>query len=204
MGRDLLEGSEKYRRRAFAGSRRFLAELANEGQSPSTLFVGCCDSRVVPELLTSSHPGDLFVVRNVANVVPSLNHADASVGAAIEYAVGHLRVAHAVVCGHTRCGGVQAALDGLQDSHLPSLTEWISLVRVGAVPPHLVGDARWDAAVEANVLAQREALLTYPCVSDAVAAGQLQLHAWVYDLQRLDLRVFDDEEDAFRLARDLV
>ena len=90
--RELLDGHATFRNQVPRNERRFLRSLASDGQSPDALFVGCSDSRVVPEILTNSSPGMLFVVRNIANLVPALNHADASVGAAIEYAVGHLHV----------------------------------------------------------------------------------------------------------------
>ncbi|MCC7541253.1 MAG: carbonic anhydrase, partial [Deltaproteobacteria bacterium] len=111
MSKSLLEGHRFFRTSYVAGERDFLHQLASVGQSPDALYVGCSDSRVVPELLTSSAPGALFVVRNVANLVPSLTHADASVGAALEYAIGHLHVPHVIVCGHLGCGGIGALLD---------------------------------------------------------------------------------------------
>lgn len=204
MGRELLEGHEKYRRRSLQRSRGFLRALASDGQSPDVLFVGCSDSRVVPELLTSSNPGDLFVVRNVANVVPPLAHRDSSVGAAIEYAVDHLGVTHVVVCGHTRCGGVKAALDGLPHAdRTPSLAEWVDIVR-GAVRDVPAGPDAWRNAVTANVRVQLDHLLTYPCVAAAVKADRLTLHAWVYDLDALDLLVWDDDTDVFAPAGGLM
>jgi carbonic anhydrase len=197
LARALVAGHEKYRRRSLQSSRGFLRTLASDGQSPDVLFVGCSDSRVVPELLTNSNPGDLFVVRNIANVVPPLDHADSSVGAAIEYAVGHLGVAHVVVCGHTRCGGVRAAMTGLTHAErTPSLAEWVALIRASAGDASAAGDP-WRQAVCDNVRAQLDHLLSYPCVADAVEADRLELHAWVYDLDALDLLAWDDEADAF-------
>src|SRR5262245_11235372 len=110
MPEHLIHGYARFRAEYFAGEREYLHRLAVEGQRPSALYVGCSDSRVIPELLTSSAPGELFVVRNVANQVPTLQHSDASVGAAVEYAVGYLRVRHVIVCGHYGCGGVKAVL----------------------------------------------------------------------------------------------
>ncbi len=193
---ELLRGHEEFRRRYLASERDFLTRLASDGQSPGALYVGCSDSRVVPELLTTSAPGDLFVIRNVANLVPPLEHADASVGAAIEYAVGHLEVPHVIVCGHYGCGGVQAVIDGLD--HLgahPSLREWLG----GVVPA--VERARqttadpaelWRRAVEENVLGQLEALTTFPDVHAALASGRLALHAWLYDIYSAELSVYDE------------
>src|SRR6185503_10892646 len=129
MVAELLRGHAEFQRQYLGDEREFLQTLASKGQSPAALYIGCSDSRVVPEVLTASSPGDLFVVRNVANLVPRLEHADASVGAALEYAVGHLHVPHLIVCGHVGCGGVAAAIQGLEHvTGLPSLREWLELV----------------------------------------------------------------------------
>ena len=202
--RELLDRNAEFVRAIPRNERRFLRMLASEGQSPDALYIGCSDSRVVPEILTRSSPGSLFVIRNVANLVPPLDHADASVGAAIEYAVGHLRVPHVIVCGHYGCGGVQAAIAGVEHLHgLPSLTEWLGGVSVG---PASEGDAtaRWRAAVEHNVERQLVHLLTYACVAQAVAADAIEIHGWVYDLHTLELSAYDPESGTFRPATELL
>lgn len=204
----LYRGHEALRSKYGSDERAFLERLASDGQSPSALYVGCSDSRVVPEILTSSSPGDLFVVRNVANLVPKLEHADASVGAALEYAIGHLHVPHLIVCGHYGCGGVKAVLDELsQVQDLPSLKEWLTpILSIASVAKAegLEGDALWRRAVEENVLLQLENLLTFPCVADAHAAGKLELHGWAYDLFALELLAFEHTEGKFRPATRLL
>lgn len=110
MLENFLRGHLKYRRKVLAQERDFLRKLASEGQSPDAMYIGCSDSRVVPEQLTSSSPGEIFVIRNVANMVPPLENADASVGAALDYAVQHLRVEHLIVCGHYGCGGIKGLM----------------------------------------------------------------------------------------------
>ena len=106
MAERLIHGHREFRARYFE-EQHLLERLATLGQSPRALFIGCSDSRVVPEILTQTGLGELFVVRNIANFVPDFEHADASVGAAIEYAVDHLEVRDVIVCGHTGCGGVK-------------------------------------------------------------------------------------------------
>lgn len=179
--------------------RDFLQHLASHGQSPDALYIGCSDSRVVPELLTASAPGRLFVVRNIANLVPPLEHADASVGAAIEYAIGMLRVPHLIVCGHDGCGGVKAVLDGTDLTEQPSLQEWLKPIEPAVLQAGTEGskEQRLRRAVEANVLAQLRHLLTFPSVRRALEDGKLQLHGWVYDIHALALRVYDPEIDGF-------
>jgi carbonic anhydrase len=206
----LLHGHKEFRSEYFHSERTFLQELASAGQSPSALYVGCSDSRVVPELLTSSSPGDLFVVRNVANLVPSFAHSDASVGAALDYAVGHLHVGHVIVCGHYHCGGVRALIDegGLENVRaLPSLHEWLA----GAQPAlaHITSEGlpleeAWRLAVEENVLEQIGNLPSYPVVRAALDAGTLEVHGWVYDLFSCHLHVYDLKEDHFLPVEDLL
>lgn len=197
----LLRGHATFRREYVAGSRDFLSKLASEHQSPDTLYIGCADSRVIPELLTSSAPGELFVVRNIANLVPDAARADASVGAALEYAVQALHVAHIVVCGHYGCGGVKAMIDGVPPK-MPELATWLrdaAVLNSAANNAELAAEARWRQAVEENVLDQLANLPTYPCVRDALDAGRLTLHGWVYDLQG-SLTVYDHDEGRFEGA----
>ncbi|MFZ5481940.1 MAG: carbonic anhydrase [Myxococcota bacterium] len=197
----LLEGHTSFRREYASGARDFLSRLAAEHQSPDALYVGCSDSRVVPELLTTSSPGDLFVVRNIANVVPPFDHADASVGAALEYAVNVLEVPHVIVCGHYGCGGVKAVLDHAPKVRkLPSLREWLDGIersidasRLEALDP----DEQWRYSVEANVLAQLANLTTYPTLRERLEAEALRLHGWVYDLASQRITVYDAVGETF-------
>ena len=204
----LLHGHRKFVRNKAGNAGTFLQKLASEVQSPSALYVGCSDSRVVPELLTSSAPGELFVVRNVANLVPTFENADSSVGAAIEYAVGHLRVPHVVVCGHYGCGGIHAAVDGLHHvAGMPSLFEWLSTVTPAVERARVdAKDAEhlWRRSVEESVLTQLDNLSTYPLVAKALAEATIELHGWVYDLYSLQLYVYDPESDAFVPAHEVL
>ncbi len=198
----LLRGHATFRREYVARSRGFLAELASEHQSPDALYIGCADSRVVPELLTSSAPGELFVIRNVANLVPASGPGSASVGAALEYGLGALGVGHIVVCGHYGCGGVKAMIDGVDRVAMPELHRWIADAAVvnSSARDGSGGEGQWRRAVEENVLDQLANLTTYPCVQAGLDAQRLQLHGWVYDL-RGGLYVYDDEEARFEEAR---
>lgn len=193
----LLRGHASFKREYLQQSRAFLADLASQHQSPDALFVGCADSRVIPELLTSSRPGELFVVRNVANLVPPAERADSSVGAALEYAVMALHVGHIVVCGHYGCGGVKAMIDGVDGAAMPELATWISDAAVAnsAARRDPTVD-QWQHAVEENVLDQLANLSTHRCVRERLDAGTIQLHGWVYDLHG-GLRAFDDDTERF-------
>jgi carbonic anhydrase len=198
----LIRGNLTFRHEYVAGARQFLERLASEGQSPGALFIGCSDSRVVPELLTSSSPGELFVVRNVANIVPPADErrsmGDDSVGAAVEYAIGVLGVEHVVVCGHYGCGGVRAVVERHVPTDSPRLAEWLTHAAPGAERAASRGTARLlDRAVEENVEEQLGNLASYPMVRERLDRGELQLHGWVYDLKLGTLVVWDALSDAF-------
>lgn len=205
---DLARAHEEFVRAYAADERRFLADLVSNGQHPLAFFLGCSDSRVIPELLTDAVPGELFVVRNVANLLPPFGRRIVSAGAALEFAVGHLGVRHLIVCGHELCGGVRAAIDGSIDPvREPSLAEWLHglgpvVTRTAGIPED--GGRRWSRAVEQNVLDQLRNATTYPVVAGRLAAGDLALHGWVFDLATGLLRVFDRAEGAFVPARSLV
>jgi carbonic anhydrase len=206
MIKHLLSGHAHFRHEYFAGESAFLQHLASEGQRPSAMYVGCSDSRVIPELLTNSGPGQLFVVRNVGNLVPHAKTGLASVGAAVEFALDVLHVPHIIICGHDGCGGIRAALDGVDKlTEQPSLREWLELAKPAAAKAHaagLEGEALVRQAVETNVLDQMDNLITYPSVMRGLANGKLQLHGWVYDMSEGSLRVYDVRREEFVLATD--
>jgi carbonic anhydrase len=169
-------------------------QLATKGQSPQVLFIGCSDSRVVPEVITGAEPGDLFVARDVANIVPPYGTGEMDAGAVIEYAVLHLQVEHVIICGHTDCGGIQA-LDQAPDwSHEPHIARWIeharpaqTKVEASGIPP----EERHLATVRENVLLQLDHLRSYDPVRDGERAGTLALHGWVYHLESGEIEAYD-------------
>jgi carbonic anhydrase len=160
--------------------------LATEGQSPGVLFITCSDSRVVPELLTGAEPGDLYVIRNMGNLIPPYGVGEMGVGAGLEYAVRHVGVRHVILCGHTDCGGVKALSHPPNWSREPHLARWIeharparTKVEAGGIP----SEQRHLATVRENVLLQLEHLRTYDPVREGERAGSLTLHGWVYRLE---------------------
>ena len=208
VDRSLGQAHELFRR-AYAGhEREFLQDLVAHGQHPLAFFLGCSDSRVIPEVLTHAVPGELFVVRNVANLLPPVERHIVSAGAALEFAVGHLHVRHLIVCGHDLCGGIRAALDGgVDDAAFPALGEWLEglapiVERTRSVPEE--GGRRWRRAVEENVLEQLSNALDYPAVARAVEAGEIALHGWVFDLETSALRVYHAETEGFVNAASLL
>src|SRR5215471_5446700 len=125
----LIEGVHKFRKDEFGNYRKLFRKLSQEGQNPHTLFITCSDSRVLAELITQSKPGDLFVVKNIGNIVPpaSATGSTNSTAAAIEFAVEVLRVSDIVVCGHSQCGAMTALIEGISSKPMPHFEEWLQL-----------------------------------------------------------------------------
>jgi carbonic anhydrase len=181
---ELIAGYERFREK-YESDHEVFDRLADEGQNPKVMWIGCSDSRVVPELITGADPGELFIFRNIANVVPPASSPACATGAAVEYAVLHLHVDHVVVCGHTDCGGI-AALEGdpAPDSE-PHIVSWLDLARPArdaVIAAGVADDARYDETIKTNVLRQLDNLRTYPCIIDGERAGTLKIHGWLYDL----------------------
>ena len=190
----LLSGHRKFID-LFETAREPFVRLAETGQNPQALWIGCSDSRVIPEQILSAEPGVLFVVRNVANTVPPAGIGPL-VGAAIEYAVLYLQVPHIIVCGHTECGGIKALDSPIDVVQQPHIARWIELARPAASQVRAAGlpeETRYLETIKANVLIQRNNLKSYRCVREALAAGELTTHGWLYDLHTGHLSAYNDE-----------
>jgi carbonic anhydrase len=197
----LVEGIHKFQTNVIGQDRDFFARLA-DGQSPETLFITCSDSRIVPNLITQTQPGELFIIRNAGNIVPPYGASNGGEGATIEYAVAALGVRDIVVCGHSHCGAMKALLqpDGLDE--LPAVKSWIghaeSTRRVmRKCYGHLEGQALLTATVQENVVSQLENLRTHPAVAARLASGDLQLHGWVYKIETGEVFGFDPATGQF-------
>ncbi|MFI9779904.1 carbonic anhydrase [Streptomyces sp. NPDC051956] len=182
---DLSDGLARFRRDVFPAKAGLFARLAT-AHHPTTLFIGCSDARVVPELITQSEPGELFVVRTAGNLVPAYASDPDGVAASIEYAVAVLHVSDIVVCGHSACGAMTALAEGHDLSAAPVVSGWLrhadaARARAAAVPT-ASGPPRVAALVRANVSAQLQNLATHPSVARALADGTLTLHGWVFDI----------------------
>jgi carbonic anhydrase len=202
----LIEGVHKFRDGEFGNYRKLFRKLSQEGQKPHTLFITCSDSRVLAELITQSKPGDLFVVKNVGNIVPpaSATGDTNSTAAAIEFAVENLRINDIVICGHSQCGAMSALLSKTpaQNSQ-PHLRDWLRvaspvLETITRNYAHLTeSSARENAAAEENILFGLDNLHTYPSVQRRLADGTLQLHGWFFKIATAELFAFDPETRQF-------
>jgi carbonic anhydrase len=191
--KDAVEGYQRFRLQ-FERDAAFYANLANKKQTPRLLWIGCCDSRVIPSQIISADPGELFEVRNIANCVPPAGADDDAVGAAIEYALGHLGVEDIVVCGHTGCGGVQALLEPIPPDQEAHLGRWVEYTR----PAHdlvraarIEGDGRLMATIAAHLQFQLDNLMTYDIVRRGVEEGRVGIHGWLYDMESGEIVIYD-------------
>ena len=206
MAEELLAGHGRFRAASAADEREFLRRLASEGQRPRALFIGCSDSRVVPELLTGARPGDLFVVRNIANRVPPWRERDDGVAAAVEFALEQLGTPDVIVCGHDGCGGVSAALDLRPTGRARSrLDRWIRGITPAVARAREAGGTREQLlrrAVEENVLEGLADLAAYPAVARA-RSSRTRPTPWLGIRPRRGaaVRVYDPARDRFVLAR---
>ena len=191
---ELLSGYSKFQGRLAESRERYLPPEGD--QKPYALWIGCSDSRVIPEYIAGAKPGELFVTRNIANIVPPFGTACDAVGAVIEYAVLHLKVREIVVCGHTECGGIKALEKPLDLSREPHVARWVEFARParGRVEASGVAqDQQYTEAIRANVLMQRDNLSSYNCVRDALSTGALRIDGWIYNMRTGVVEEYDDK-----------
>ena len=192
----LFDGVREFQDNVFPERREQFHELAKM-QNPRILFITCADSRVVPEMITQTEPGELFVCRNIGNIVPAYGEMLGGVSAVVEYAVVALGISDIVVCGHSNCGAMAGLLrDPASLDKMPTVRSWLRNAHaarsvVEALRPDLEGDAKIQALVEQNVLIQLQHLATHPAVAAGVAGGKLELHGWVYDIESGAVHVHD-------------
>jgi carbonic anhydrase len=192
----LLDGVRKFRRDIFPKQRDLYESIASQVQRPHTLLITCADSRVDPELLTQSGPGEIFVARNIGNIVPGYGEMLGGVSAVIEFAVAALGVSHVVICGHTDCGAMKGLRDRESVAGMPTVRQWLhnaeaALSVVQVREPAAPADVFVERLVEANVLLQVDHLRTHPSVAGGLARGTLAVHGWVYHIATGVVAMYD-------------
>lgn len=199
----LKEGILKFQTEVYPPNAETYCKAASEPQKPSALIVTCADSRIDPELITQSGPGDLFVTRNIGNLVPAYGEMMGGVSAVIEYAVSALKVKHIVVCGHSDCGAMKALLNPESLESMATVKRWMRNAEAAlSVASSLSGkdekpSERLKRLTEENVLLQVQHLRTHPSVAGAVAREELTISGWVYDIGTGQVRISENSSRTF-------
>ncbi|MGP1450833.1 MAG: carbonic anhydrase [Wolinella sp.] len=204
----LLDGVVKFREEDFKEHKELFESLGSK-QEPHTLFIGCADSRVVPNLITNTLPGELFVVRNIANVVPPYRTAQdyLATTSAVEYALNVLNVKNVIICGHSNCGGCSALY--LEDSALnktPHVKKWLELLepakrKVLAIAPETNAKRAWMTE-QINIEKQLENLFTYPGVKERFEHGELGIFGWYYIIETGEVFSYDFKKHEFVIVKE--
>jgi carbonic anhydrase len=196
----ILTGISRFRD-DYQDKRDLFERVATRGQSPEVLFIGCSDSRVPPEIITSAEPGDLFVLRVLGNIVPPYGTGEMAIGAVVEYALLELPVEHIIVSGHTDCGAIWA-LDQHPDwIHASHLARWIEHARPAQSKVEASGltdSEQHLAMVRENVLLQLEHLRSYDLVRQREREGNVVLHGWVYHLETGEVEAYSQRQDVWQ------
>lgn len=197
----LVQGIHHFQQTFFSSQRDLFGRLA-QGQHPDALFITCSDSRVNPNLITNTQPGELFILRNAGNLVPPYGRINGGEAATIEYAVRALGVQDIIVCGHSHCGAMKGLLNVEALLELPATAAWLQ----HAEPTWKIlsekykdrsGEALLEATIEENVLVQLENLRTHPAVAEGLEAGRLKLHGWVYRIETGEVFAYDPKDGQY-------
>ena len=205
---EIILGNELFRKSYYKAHEKELLELVERGQNPKALYIGCSDSRVLPNLITKSAPGDLFVIRNVGNLIAPYSpdedfHSTAS---GIEYAVSVLNVKNIIVCGHTHCGAIQAIhnIESINSNKsLIHTKKWLTLAEkakkqaILALGADAEKEQLYRLTEKFSVVSQIENLLTYPSVKAKVDSDELRIHGWMYDIASGEIEYYDPESSQF-------
>jgi carbonic anhydrase len=200
----LKSGVRRFRAEVYPERAEMFAQAASEPQRPHTLFITCADSRIDPNEMTGSGTGEVFVTRNIGNMVPAYGEMLGGVSAVVEFAVSALGVRHIVVCGHSDCGAMKALLDPASVGKMPTVTSWLknahaalnvaeTLHESGKEP----GRSLLAVLTEQNVLLQMQHLKTHPSVAGAMAQGELTVSGWIYDIGSGQVCIVEDGQRSF-------
>jgi carbonic anhydrase len=197
----LLQGADEFSQVVFPGNEDLFKSLADH-QAPHTLFITCADSRVSPEMITQTRPGELFVCRNIGNIVPAYGEMLGGVSAVVEYAVLALNVRQIVICGHSDCGAMKGLASGAAIAdEMPTVHAWLrnaEAARSVVTARKLASEQVVQAMVEENIRLQLTHLRTHPAVAGRLALGTLKVQGWVYDIGHGKVNVFDEAAGGFQ------
>jgi carbonic anhydrase len=199
----LKAGVRRFQTVVYPQNAEMYRKAASEPQEPHTLFVACADSRIDPELITHSKPGELFVLRNIGNLIPAYGEMMGGVSAVVEYAVSLLKVKHVVVCGHADCGAMKGLLNPESVTSMPAVKNWLKNAATAMSVAEALGEkheapeALMRRVTEQNVLLQIQHLRTHPSVAAAMAREELTISGWVYEIGTGEVRIWEDGAKGF-------
>ena len=196
----LLTGLANFQQTAFQENKELFQELANK-QEPETLFITCSDSRIDPNLITQTSPGELFICRNAGNIVPPHSLNTGGITASIEFGVMVLGVKHIVICGHTDCGAMKGAMHPENLTSLPHVSNWLAHATAAKARVEAkcgeINDGHLPELTQENVVMQIKHLETHPSVASKLATNDLMIHGWVYDIPNGEVSCYDRDQDKF-------
>ena len=213
MINELIKGNRKFKNIHFPKLENKFGSLVEYGQNPEILFIGCSDSRVIPDMIVDSKPGDMFILRNIGNFVPPYKGDNDFHGssAAIEYAVSVLNVKDIIVCGHSHCGACAALYQDLSDEpHLKHVKKWLELgykakeYTLLAAPDKTDKEAIFRTTEKISIKHQLENLLTYPEIFRKVKSGELDIHGWYYKIEDGSIEYYDGKSCGFKELGDTI
>jgi len=197
--KNLLPGLRKFSESVFNTRKPLFESLAN-GQTPHTLLITCSDSRIDPNLITQTEPGELFVVRNAGNIIPPFGSSQGGEEAAIEFAIDGLKVSNIVICGHSHCGAMAALMNRVNIDALPSMKKWLGHAQATKriVESSSGGkETQLIKVIEENILVQSHNLKTHPAVSNALRQGRIRIFGWVYNFENGMVNLYDKKQNRF-------
>lgn len=206
--KDLINGALKFMQEDFKEHAQLFESLKNK-QNPHTLFIGCADSRVIPNLITNTGPGELFVIRNIGNIIPPYRIGDdfLATTSAIEYAFNSLHIKNIIVCGHSNCGGCAALYASEEElKKMPNVKKWLTLLE--PIKEEVSKIAKKDQAMRAwmtekmNLVNSLQNLLTYPGIEEALNKNEIELHAWYYIIETGEIYEYSFKSENFTLIQE--
>ena len=204
--KNLIKGNEDFKNNKFPKMKKDLQDLVEHGQHPEIMFIGCSDSRVTPDLMLNTKPGDMFILRNVGNFVPPFKHDEDFHGsaAAIEFAIAILKVKHIIICGHSHCGACKSLYEDIPDNDsFIHIKTWLALgmqakERTLRNKKFTTTEEMYRATERNSIRHQLDNLLTYPDVKKLLEKGELQIHGWYYNIATGEIEYYKKDEDIFR------
>lgn len=203
----IVNGYEVFKDKAFKKYKKRFSDLIKEGQKPKVLFISCSDSRVVPSLITNTDPGDMFILRNVGNMVPPFSPSNEyhATAAGIEYAVTFLKISDIIVCGHSHCGAIKGLYQEMNrdDDSVVHVKKWLELGMrakdfISMTSPDVSMEEKLEKTEKISIVFQLLNLLTYPLVEKKVNEGSLSLRGWYYRIESGELEYYDDDTYSFK------